>query len=155
MIIELARLKEGGEQVEGEEPGEILDLEPGAGVQVVSPLRYRLLLELLPGELVVRGALSCRIAFSCSRCAKRGEIEVRVPDFTSVREYRELSEAIDLTEDMREYTILGFPNYPVCSSGCKGLCPRCGADLNEQTCSCRAPEDNPAWQALDRLKKTE
>jgi uncharacterized protein len=153
MIIELSKLHEGGELIEGEESAAILDLGDVAGLAILSPIRYRLMLELVSGELVVRGTLSCRAAFDCSRCARRFETEIRVPDFIRVREYRELAEAIDLTEDMREDMILAFPNYPVCSSGCRGLCPQCGADLNEKTCSCRPPAGNQAWDALDQITR--
>jgi uncharacterized protein len=153
MIIELSKLKEGGEQIDGEEAASILELGNAPGLTVLSPIRYRLMVELVSGELVVRGSLACRAAFDCGRCTKRVEREVRVPDFIRVREYRELSEAIDLTEDIREDMILAFPNYPVCSSGCRGLCPQCGADLNEKTCSCRPPGGNQAWDALDQLKR--
>ena len=153
MIVELARLKPGGEQAEGEESPAILELEPDSAVKVLSPIRYKLLVELLPGEVVVRGTLSCRASYTCSRCAQPFEKEVRVPDFICVREYRDLTEPIDLTENMREDIILAFPNYPVCSSGCRGLCPQCGVNLNEKTCSCRPPKEIPAWDALDRLKR--
>ena len=155
MIVELSRLKPGGERLEGEEPEAILDLEPGAPVRAVSPIRYTLLAELLPGELVVRGSLSCRIAFPCSRCAKIAEREVRVPDFLCVRAYRDSAEAIDLTAELREDMILAFPNYPVCSPTCRGLCPQCGADLNERSCDCRREAEHPAWSALDRLNRME
>lgn len=153
MMIDLTKLKEGGETFEGEEPQSILELEEGSLFDVRTPIRYRLLAELLPRELVVRGSLACRVASDCGRCGKRVDLEVRVPDFLRVREYRELTEAIDLTPDMREDIILAFPNYPVCSSGCRGLCPQCGANWNETTCSCRPPGENQSWDALDQLKK--
>ncbi len=153
MIIDLSRLKEGGEHFQGEELPTILELEPDAMVQPLTPIRYDLLVELTPGELVVRGSLSLRVGTECNRCAKKLEREVRVPHFVCVREFRELTEAIDLTPDMREDIILAFPNYPVCSPECRGLCPRCGVNLNETTCSCRPPEDHQTWDALDQLKK--
>ncbi len=153
MIIDLARLKPGGEMIEGEDPSSILELEPGSVAEILTPIHYSLLVELLPGELVVRGSLSCRAAFGCGRCAKRFETPIRVADFLRVREYRELTEAMDLTPDMREDMILALPNYPVCSPGCRGLCPQCGADWNEKTCSCRPPGENQTWDALDQLKK--
>lgn len=153
MIIELSRLKEGGERLQGEIPSAILELEPESGIEALTPIRYDLLVELTPGELVVRGTLSLRIASECNRCAKKIELAIQVPHFVCVREFRELTEAIDLTPDIREDTILAFPNYPVCSPECRGLCPRCGANLNETTCSCRPPEANRTWDALDQLKK--
>ncbi len=153
MIIELSRVPDGGEQVEGEESADILKLGDVSGLTILSPICYRFRVELVSGELVVRGTLALRAAFDCNRCARRFEKEIRVPDFICVRECRELAEAIDLTEDMREDMILAFPNYPVCSSGCRGLCPLCGVDLNEKTCSCRPPADNSAWDALDQIKR--
>jgi uncharacterized protein len=146
-------LTPGGEQFEGDDPASILELEPDPIVEVLTPIHYRLFVELLTGELVVRGSLSCRAACTCGKCAVRFETEIRVTDFLRVREFRELSEAIDLTPDMREDIILAFPNYPVCSSGCRGLCPQCGANWNEKTCSCRPPGENSAWNALDQLTK--
>lgn len=153
MIIDLSNLKEGGERRQGDIPFTILELEPEAGITPLTPIRYDLFIELTPGELVVRGTLSMRIAADCNRCAKKIESEVRVPHFVCVREFRELTEAIDLTPDIREDIILAFPNYPVCSPECRGLCPRCGVNLNETTCSCRPPEENQTWDALDQLKK--
>jgi uncharacterized protein len=153
MIMDLSRLAPGGETFEGEAPPAILELEPDALVEAISPIRYNLFAELLPGELIVRGSLSVRIAFDCGLCAKRTEAEVRVRDFLRVREYRELAEAIDLTPDMREDIILAFPNYPVCSPECRGLCPQCGANWNETSCSCKPPGGNQTWDALDQLKK--
>lgn len=153
MIIELSRLKPGGETLEGEEPVDILELEPDCGFEVLTPIRYRLLAELLPGELVVRGRLSCRASFDCGRCAIRFEKEVVAPDFLVVKPYHDVAEAIDLTPEVREDMILAFPNYPVCSPGCRGLCPRCGANWNEKACSCRPPGGEGAWSALDELKK--
>lgn len=58
-------------------------------------------------------------------------------------------ESVDLTEDVREAMILAFPVYPVCRSECKGLCDRCGKNLNEATCECAPPDDN-RWAALDQ-----
>jgi uncharacterized protein len=43
---------------------------------------------------------------------------------------------IDITEAVRQEVTLDFPAQQLCSKTCKGLCPRCGKDLNEGTCSC-------------------
>lgn len=43
---------------------------------------------------------------------------------------------IDLRPLVREQIYLAIPDYPHCSEHCKGLCPRCGANLNETTCAC-------------------
>lgn len=59
-------------------------------------------------------------------------------------------DAVDLTDDIREAMILAFPRYPVCRSECKGLCGRCGKNLNTGPCACTSPDDN-RWTALDGL----
>ncbi len=59
-------------------------------------------------------------------------------------------DSVDLTEDIREAIILAFPGYPVCRPDCKGLCSRCGKNLNRGACGCAPPEDN-RWVALENL----
>jgi DUF177 domain-containing protein len=43
---------------------------------------------------------------------------------------------IDLTEAVREEVGLAVPTYTLCREDCAGLCPNCGADLNEGPCAC-------------------
>jgi uncharacterized protein len=59
---------------------------------------------------------------------------------------------LDLSEAVREELLLAVPQYALCREDCRGLCPRCGADLNLGTCGCR-PERDPRWEALTRLRK--
>ena len=46
--------------------------------------------------------------------------------------------------------VLAMDSKHVCRADCKGLCPRCGADLNEGPCACR-PETDPRLAALAQL----
>ena len=50
---------------------------------------------------------------------------------------------IDLTEMMRQEILLHFPTYRVCSKSCKGLCSKCGADLNKKKCKCKHEKLDP------------
>jgi uncharacterized protein len=43
---------------------------------------------------------------------------------------------LDLGDAMREYALLNVPMLPLCRPDCKGLCPECGTNLNEETCTC-------------------
>lgn len=47
-----------------------------------------------------------------------------------------LEPIIELDPDIREEIILSYPINPLCSDNCKGLCPRCGHNLNEGGCNC-------------------
>jgi uncharacterized metal-binding protein YceD (DUF177 family) len=48
-------------------------------------------------------------------------------------------EALDPTESFRQVLTLELPGYPLCRKDCRGLCPTCGADLNQGNCNCGAP----------------
>ncbi len=58
---------------------------------------------------------------------------------------------IDLTPAVREEVLLAVPRFLLCREDCRGLCPRCGQDLNAGPCGC-APAADPRWQALESLK---
>jgi uncharacterized protein len=57
---------------------------------------------------------------------------------------------LDLREALREELLLAVPQFVECRPDCRGLCPRCGANLNAGPCACR-PERDPRWQALSDL----
>jgi uncharacterized protein len=54
---------------------------------------------------------------------------------------------LDLRPAIREEWLLAVPAFALCQPDCRGLCARCGADLNTGPCRC-APEVDPRWAAL-------
>jgi uncharacterized protein len=61
-------------------------------------------------------------------------------------------EEVNLEAIVREQVLLTLPLKPLCRETCQGLCPRCGADLNRETCNCRRDEAASPWTALKKLK---
>lgn len=59
---------------------------------------------------------------------------------------------IDLTAGVQEHLILALPLKPLCREACRGLCPRCGADLNQGACGCGEDRGGHPFEALGRLK---
>lgn len=49
-------------------------------------------------------------------------------------------DAVDLDEYVRSGVILNLPTRHLCKSDCRGLCPRCGKNLNEGPCACGAKQ---------------
>jgi uncharacterized protein len=109
------------------------------------------------GERVsVRGRLDATAHMDCVRCLKVFDLPVTVPlDVYAERtgtgsrdEERDLERdhymkfhdgrRLDLGEEAREALLLELPMTPRCREDCRGLCPRCGADLNEGPCGCSA-----------------
>ncbi len=60
-------------------------------------------------------------------------------------------EEIDLSEIVREMLVLDIPLRYLCSETCKGLCPRCGRNLNAGTCACGKTPVDPRFAALKNL----
>lgn len=79
--------------------------------------------------------LTAVMYMSCSRCLTefRAEIDRKMKLNYPVDK---LQDAIDLDPDIREEIILNYPIQPLCREDCKGLCPKCGKNLNEGGCSC-------------------
>lgn len=59
---------------------------------------------------------------------------------------------IDLDPILREQVLLALPMNLVCRESCRGLCPVCGANLNEGQCECHREVVDPRWTALKNIK---
>ena len=77
------------------------------------------------------------------------------PDDTEIGYYEK--SGLLLEDVVREQVLLALPDRVLCRPDCKGLCPRCGQNLNQEACSCVAAPADIRWNALadlaDRLKK--
>jgi uncharacterized protein len=152
MIIEVWKLPPEGAQFAGEEPPGILDLAGEGEIRANHPVTYDFTAQAVPGELIVHGQVATRIDLLCSRCGESFALEILESEFQCVREYADKYASVDLTQDIREAIILRFPPYPVCSVACRGLCARCGTNLNKNACHCARPATDQRWGALDGLE---
>lgn len=148
-------------EVEGSEPADMLDIQslPEAPTLIpVSDVTYRLLGAKTGQDLLVTGSASFLLETLCARCMKPVRILVRADKICLFLEKVPLQE-IDITGRIREELLLNIPEYIRCSPGCKGLCPVCGANLNEGPCRCSCvhkvaeePGECSPWKALDNWK---
>ena len=96
----------------------------------------------------------------CDRCGKAFAQEKDVPFACMLAEelQNEENDEIVLLEDgmvdvgdlARKAFILDMDTKTLCSEDCKGLCPRCGANLNLGPCSCKK-ETDPRLAVLAKL----
>ncbi len=68
------------------------------------------------------------------------------PDETEIGYYQE--SGLLLEDVVREQVLLSLPTRTLCKADCKGLCPRCGQNLNTATCSCSETPSDPRWNTL-------
>ena len=60
---------------------------------------------------------------------------------------------IDIREIVLNNFLINASGKYLCKEDCKGLCPHCGVDLNEQDCACQKEEIDPRWAALAEIMK--
>ena len=110
--------------------------------------------------LVLTGTATSLLDLACDRCGKvfskqqsivldfllAAELEDEEHDEIILLEGNE----VDLDEVVSTAFILALDTKNLCSDDCKGLCAKCGADLNASSCQCR-PEVDPRLAALAQL----
>ena len=121
---------------------------------------------------LVRGKVQVILGLRCARCLKefthplssafdltlhpvrgavgQGEVELEDEDMEKI--YVEGGE-IHLSEMAYEQIFLDVPYQPLCREDCKGLCPRCGRDLNQSLCGCAKEEVESGFSGLQKMKR--
>lgn len=101
--------------------------------------------------ILAEGEIDGKWELECSRC---------LANFNSTfagsfdETYPETVESIDLTDAVRQTVLLSVPVKPLCSTDCKGLCPKCGMNLNRVRCNCDVSSAGAKpFAALKNLKK--
>ena len=112
------------------------------------------------GALVLEGTASSLLDLVCDRCGKKFSREKAVElncllaaeleDEENDEIYLLEGNEVDLDEVAGTAFILAMDTKNLCSDNCKGLCAKCGADLNNGPCGCR-PEVDPRLAALAQL----
>jgi len=59
---------------------------------------------------------------------------------------------IDVETILSEALFIDLEPSVLCSENCKGLCPKCGANLNEGECDCDLHDTDPRFSKLINLK---
>lgn len=106
-----------------------------------------------PKGLLLQLKMTARISAECVRCLSDFEQPLQI-DFTEIYAFSDdsisdsglilpESGVIDLAPLVRDYMLLEVPINPLCRIDCRGLCPVCGENLNEN------PEHHHAEEAMD------
>jgi uncharacterized protein len=115
-----------------------------------------------PGSFYWEGRLQTRVRAACRRCLVPVDVAIdeavdllftedQGADDPSAMIIPPRATELDLGDAIRGELILAAPEFTLCRDDCRGICPRCGADLNEGPCTCPS-EGDPRWAALEALK---
>lgn len=128
MKVPVDRIRPEGLQVQEDADPQKLDLNTEVAC-FRAPLKIEARLERISD--VVNASLNVRgtLVLVCCRCLSEFNIELD-QGFTVDYQVEKGMRLIDLDPDIRDHIMLEYPLKPLCSEACKGLCPRCGANLN-------------------------
>jgi uncharacterized protein len=160
---------------------EVLRAEPATEFHAAGAAHLRGRATKMGREVLARAKFTVPLRGHCKRCLKSVQLEEPVelvrayvpaaelvpqrkraggdseasfdPELVDEEGYQ--GKEIDLSSALREQILLSVPPSPLCDEQCKGLCPRCGKDLNEGECGCDRTVVDPRWAALKgiQLKK--
>lgn len=162
MIIKISNLSEGVHKFIFDEAVEKI----GLCKEFIGNIKVDVELSKAPSQFILNVVLSVMAKFECDRCA--ADISpILTNSYKMVYLYGLPSkdndslnliylhidtDRIDISADVRDYAVLAIPMKKLCKEDCKGLCYKCGQNLNEGKCSCTQSVD-ARWQPLLEIKK--
>jgi uncharacterized protein len=169
-LLRIQALDEGANHLELVGAALDLDLDPSF-VRAVGPIAARVDAFRAGEKIEVRGRVAGQVELNCDRCLaplrrpvlaelrvyaerreprdRRSDEEVREDDLGIV--YHD-GRFVDLTDEVRQVFLVEVPWHVLCREDCRGLCPRCGADLNVGACGCPVEVHDHRWAELAALR---
>jgi uncharacterized protein len=123
-------------------------------------------------RVLLEGEINTTIGFDCDRCLENYTMDLD-SSFRLDLEYapgtrlepaeHEVSPAemdmiyleepvVDIYEILSQQVFLMIPEKHLCRESCKGLCPKCGTNLNEETCDCRQDQKSSPFAVLKKVQ---
>lgn len=134
---------------------------PVIGIPEGSPIDLDLRLESVSEGVLVTGVAGIHLEGECSRCLipMQDDIEVDIQELFLYEDRhlegedeeeanRMQGELLDLEPALRDAVVLDLPFIPLCREECAGLCPSCGANLNEEPDHDHGPATDTRWEVL-------
>ena len=151
-----------GASVPFETSVDLSDLRYGTCFPVSEPVVASGIVRNTAGVLMMTGSITTCIHGICDRCASEFDRDIDFPiDVVLVTELANEEnedewvfplegDSADLDDIVRTVFVLNLDSKLLCDEDCKGLCCRCGKNLNDGPCSCQKELD-PRFAALKQL----
>jgi uncharacterized protein len=166
MKLDLRNVKPEGSDYSFSELAQDMELAE-VGFEFPDPIEVELTLSKSGDEIIAQGRIKTVVEVECSRCLEIYEIDINPriqfviqmldtipPQQSNDDDFVILPKTTgeyDINDRIREAIILELPLKPLCSDTCKGLCPMCGIDLNEESCDCTPDKTDERWDSLKQL----
>lgn len=121
-------------------------------VKMLKPLKIAGQLFRVEDQIWIRVHAEYEYQVKCDRCLRlyetTGTVELEAQIVERIPEdeeeglfvlYKEGS--LEIEDTLERVILVNFPMKHLCSEECRGLCPKCGLNLNEETCDCKKDEE--------------
>jgi len=105
-------------------------------IDLRSPIQVKAHLERKGDVVMAQTTVRADFGTICSRCLEDLH-GYRTHDYHFDFEISQAMEYIDLGEEIRQEMIMANPERILCKHDCKGICPKCGVNLNLEQCKCK------------------
>ena len=161
-VAEIQKKLVGEKHLRFELSAQELDITPQE-LRLLGPVQMEGTMSNVGDVLLLRAELEASVECVCGRCLKvfstatsADVLEKYYPRASANPEEDAFvydSDVIDITEPLRESLLLAEPIQALCKQDCRGLCPVCGADLNDGDCGCDRFTVDPRLAALKQFIK--
>ena len=114
--------------------GESIGLSPQEA-DIRSLLHVKARLEKTDNFVIANTRIQAQFGYMCARCLEK-LYSTQERSYKFDFEIDGQTEYIDLGEEIRQEIIMSNPLRVLCRQGCKGICPKCGVNLNIEQCKC-------------------
>ena len=132
MKINVSRIPAEGLQDHASYDPSTLDMER-EDIHLREPFEVEAFITKTDAELIVKADIRCPLLMTCARCLEDFSSSVTTDAIFHYKVHP--ADVVDITDEVRQEIILAYPMFPICQPGCKGLCSRCGQNLNLALCS--------------------
>ena len=141
---------------------DLSQMDFGGSAPLTEPVRAVGQVRNTAGVLVMTGELTTRLHGNCDRCTKPVERDLAIAleavlvteleneDYDDPWTFELNGDQADLDEILTTAVVLNMDSKLLCDEDCKGLCAKCGADLNAGPCGCK-PDLDPRLAVLQQL----
>ena len=145
-----------------------------AAVNFTRPVHVSIQATRVGETVLIDGTAKTRVRIPCSRCLQPFDFNIKtdfsataaaeIPSMIESERADEIElaaddmgvivysgDSIDLRDEIAQQIIMALPFKPLCRETCKGLCSRCGVDLNKTPCRCSSQDGNNPFAVLNTL----
>ena len=142
-------------------------LTTGSDKRFPEAIRVEAKVEKTDKDYIIRIEVGTTAHLICDRCNEsfNKKIAEKITVLSSLKKYNwdngengevkilhSHSQVISISQEVLDLLLLSIPQKVLCKQDCRGLCSKCGVNLNKINCQCQNNSTDPRWNKLKNIK---